>query len=288
LTPASWILQLYPTVFSHEGGHYDEASAQGGDPHLNWTAFVPTSTSYGGSPNALADARGINQNWLNAREIWSTLKLSDKKITWADRGGLYANQAYMLYYTILRTKLGVGPQGDNDIKGYANATGASIGGLVAASVTTTALNLGSDIFASRIEGLLGNKVMAPRFEALLTLSGETLFGIQTIVKPSWCWPSIEVNLNSTLSFSQFSLEAKAHDLFKFQLFSHPSSVSISGAFGRTESNWAGSIGADFRYELSKGLGVGASIGYRGDGNPVHQVVGKEPGAYGAANVQVSF
>jgi RHS repeat-associated protein len=283
---ASWIAQVYPTVFSHEGGHRAEAEAQGGNPHFEWPIYIiPTKTVYGGSVNALGDARGINQNWRNAHEYWPILKLSGET-RWADRGGIWANQGYSLYYTLIRTVLGVGPQDGNDIKNYAKATGASVGGLIAGSVTTSALNLGSEIFAKRIEGLLGNKVIAPRFEALLTLSGETLFGIQTIIKPSSFFP-VEVSLNSTLSFSQFSAEAKIHDV-KLQGFPTPLSVTIGGSLGRSETGLTGSFGFDFKYKLTSCLNVGVEFGAIGKGHPVHQVEGDKPGGYASANVQVNF
>jgi hypothetical protein len=111
--------------------------------------------------------------------------------------------------------------------------------------------------------------------------------VQTIVKACGCWPAIEVNLDSTLSFSQFSAEAKAYN-WRFSFFPTGLSFSPFGSIGKTDSNWAGSVGTDVNYQLTSRLSVGATIGYRGDGNPVNQIETKAPGGYGSLNVQVTL
>ena len=284
--PAQW----YASVFSHEGSHYRQADAQGANPSFTWTlGFIPTQTNYFGTVNALTDAGGINQNSLNARQYWANLKLSGGKRSGAETFGYWFNQSYLLNYTV-RERLRIGDPDSNDIRSYSLKTGASPLGLYGAALTTNFLSLASELAAKDIEGALGNKVVAPRFQALLTLSGETLFGIQTIVKPSFA--PIEVNLDSTLTLSAFSLGVKAHDFKLPSISSHLSvspflSISNRSGFLNLEG-WGGSIGSDVTYELNSRLGVELTLGYRGSSNPLNEVEGKEPGFYGSVKAQVKF
>lgn len=286
--------QWYMSVASHEtGGHYREGNVQNVNPRLNFTlGFIPTSVSYlGGSPNALADAGGINQNSLNARQFWTTLKLSGGTRSGAETFGYWFNQAYFLNYTI-RERLRIGDPGSNDVASYATATGASRLGLFSASLATNFLTLASELASKDIESALGNKVVAPRFQALLTLSGDTLFGIHTIVKPTSSWPSIELNLDSTLTFNQFSLGAKAHDI-KLPFISSNLSVSpfasVSNRSGFLNlEGWGGSVGSGVTYELNSRFGVELTVGYRGSSNPLNQVEGEAPGLHGSFKAQVKL
>ena len=278
------------TAFSHEGSHFREASAVTG-PHPSpsieyFLGFIPYLTDYHGiNVGAATQAAGINQNILNARHYWPTLQLSGGNRSATEFIAYWLNNSYLLNYTG-RALLGIG-KGDNDILQYAATTHTSVGTLFAEAVATNALNAASEYWAPRIEGLFQNRVLAPRFETLLTSSGETLFGVQTIVKACGCWPAIEVNLDSTLSFSQFSAEAKAYN-WRFSFFPTGLSFSPFGSIGKTDSNWAGSVGTDVNYQLTSRLSVGATIGYRGDGNPVNQIETKAPGGYGSLNVQVTL
>jgi hypothetical protein len=278
---------------SHEGSHFREADKIFGmNPHINYAlGFIPYETSYARPllVTAETEAGGINQNVLNARQYWPILKLGGGERSVTEGIAYWLQHSYLLNYTV-RAMLGISKD-KNDVLRYSNKTGASPERLFAHSVATNALSLASELFAGRIERLLHNKVMAPRFQTLLLPTGETLFGMQTLVKPSWCWPSIEVNLDTTSKlFSTFSLETKVHD---FKL-SSDFSISPFGSFGKTKdpagsgSNWAGSIGTDVKFQVNPRMSAGASIGFRGDGNPVNQIEGKAPGWFGSLNMQVTL
>lgn len=278
---------------SHELNHFSEASKiPGMDPEIKFKfGFIPYKTSYNIARlvNPETEAGGINQNILNARQYWPILKLGGGERSATEFIAYWLQHSYLLNYTV-RAMLGIS-KSDNDVLRYSGKTGASPERLFAHSVATNVLSAGSEIFAGRIERLLHNKVMAPRFQTLLLPTGETLFGMQTLVKPSWCWPAIEVNIDTTsVSFSTFSLETKVRDL----KLSSDFSISPFGSFGKTKdpagsgTNWAGSIGTDVTYQVNRAMGIGATIGYRGDGNPVNQVEGKAPGWFGSLNMQVTL
>ncbi len=278
---------------SHEGDHYREADKiPGMNPRIIYAlGFIPYKTRYSRplDVNPETEAGGINQNILNARQYYPILKLGGGERSTTEFIAYWLQHSYLLNYTV-RALLGV-EKDSNDVLRYAGKTGASPGRLFGYAVATNALSAASEVFAGRIERLLHNKVMAPRFQTLLLPTGETLFGVQTIVKPASSSPAIEVSLDTTsISFSTFALEAKLHDWKLSSNFS----VSLFGSLGKTKdpvgsgSNWSVSGGIDVRYQVNPRMSAGATLGGRGDGNAIHQIEGKAPGVFGSLNFQVTL
>jgi len=208
------------------------------------------------------------------------LQLSGGRRSLTEGFAYWANQSYLLQYT-LRAIANIGGN-SNDIKNYVSGSSAGLGGVFAAASTTTSLSIASEIFAEKIEGVFGNKIVAPRFQTLLTSSGELLLGVQTIVRPGGGWPSFEVSLDSTPTFSAFSLGVKAHDI----RVPYISNLSVSPFLSL--SNWGVSGGTDVTYDFNSRLGVSFTAGYRDSSNPLNDVEGKEAGIYGKAAATVSF
>jgi len=276
-----FLLQLYFTVASHEGGHYREGARQNADPTLNFTlGFIPTSVSASGLSNrALFMAAGSNQNTINAGAMWRDLQLSGGSPTLSERFARWQNEAYLFSYAFR----GVIRRGDTDIANYTSDTGATRGGIFAASGTTFGLNMLTDVFSEQIEGLFGNRIAAPRFQTFLTTSGDPLIGVQTIVRARGSLPAFEVGLDLTPTSSDFafSLSIKAHDI----AIPGPSGLTLSPfAAG---SNLGGSIGTDIRYRFNSRLGVSGTVGYRG-GNPLNDIEGVETGWHGRLSGEFRF
>ena len=173
-----------------------------------------------------------------------------------------------------------------DINNYASATGVGRGGLLAAAASTTALNILSESLSGQIEGLFGNNLVAPRFQAFLTSSGTPLIGVQTIVTTGTFWKGLEVGLDFTPSSSNFSLSLglKAHDIEIPGL----SGLSASPFVSISDSGWVGiSGGTDLTYRLNSWLGVSGTVGYRGD-NPLNEIEGVATGLHGRLSGEFTF
>ena len=292
-----WGAQFLTTVFSHEFGHWREAIKQNQDPELHLFP-LPHVTSL--TTNfALFAAGGVNQNTLNTRQLWrgDRLSLGDRTLT--DEFRYWANESYLLQYTLRALAQEAFPSlapllgGDkNDIKNYVDNTSAGYGGVFAGAFTTTALNVASEVFADKIEGVFHNKLVAPRFEALLPTSGDMLFGVQTIIKPGGLVPPIELNLDSTLTLSAFSFTAKAHDFNLGVISSRLSRISISPFVSFTRGGQTGGFGisggTDISLKLTPDVSVKGTIEGLDQDNPLNEIKGYDPGVHGAVNAQFKF
>jgi RHS repeat-associated protein len=274
------IPQFYATVSFHEGGHYQEALRQKANPDLILTlGFIPTEVRASGLTNRpLFFAAGVNQNTLNARQIWRNLKLSGGDRSVGEGLGYWANQSYLFQYT-LRAIADIGKS--NDIKNYVSATNAGLKEVFATALATTALNINSEIFAKKIEKVFGNKIVSPRFQTLLTSSGDLLLGVQTIARLGGRFHALEVNLDATPNFSAFSLGLKAHDIF-------PDKPSLSLSPSISLSNLGVSFGAELTYDLNSWLGLRVSFEHRSGSNPLNEVEGRVSGPYGTTAATVRF
>jgi hypothetical protein len=216
---------------------------------------------------------------LNAREMWRNFKLSGGERSFAELGAYWENQGYLTFYNV---KAIFTNNSSNDINNYLADTGVGRGGILGSALAITGLNVLSEVFADKIEGVFGGKIVAPRFEEYLTSSGEPLLGIQTIVRPGGSWPALEVNLDATPTFSDFTLGVKAHEIpvpyvegFSFSPF-----ISVS--------DWGISGGTDLTYDFNSRLGIKLTGGYRDSTDPLNAIEGKAPGWYGKLNATIKF
>lgn len=280
---AAW----WVTAFSHEGDHYLQAEKQHGNPDIHWTlGFIPTETDPNGSVNALFDAGGINQNILNAREYWLIMKLSGGPRSFTEKVAYWLNQSYLLNYTF-RERFRIGDPDLNDIRHYSQKTGASPLGLYSSALVTNFLSLASEMASKDIEGLFNNRIVAPRFQGLLTLNGDVLYGIQTIVKSDLA--PIEVSADFTPDFNSFSLTGKMHDINLKPGVSVSPFLSLSTRSGFLNfSEWGVSGGLDLTVKLSSDLSLQVTGGYRGSSNPVNEIEAKPSGPFGSLKLQVTL
>jgi RHS repeat-associated protein len=268
-------VESYTTVFSHEGGHKREGARQGASTYFDWTlGFIPTKTHASALTDpTLFQAGGVNQNTLNAKQMWLNTRLSGGERSFAEDYGRWANESYLAQYTA-RAVLNIGGNG-NDLNSYASSSDTWLGWAFAAAVTTTVLNISSEQLAKK--GVFGSKFADPRFQTLLTSSGQLLLGVQTLVKPGGPLRGLEFSFDSTPNVSAFSLGIKAHDI-RLPCISKNLSFSPFGAL----SKWGLSGGADVTYDFDSRWGVRLTAGYRDSSNPLNDVEGKAAGWYGTA------
>lgn len=261
---------LYSTVFSHEGGHYREGVRQNANPDMHFALglFPYKVSSIGRIDLPIGQAAGVNQNMLNARAMWRNFNLSGGRPSIVERMAYWENQGYLAFYNVKAT---MSENPTNDVNNYIKNTHASRGVLLGSSLAITGLELLSQIFSHPMESAVGNKIAAPRFEAYLTSSGDPLFGLQTIVRPGGQSPPVEVTINATPTFSDFSFGLKAHD------------ISIPGVKGLfvspfvSLSGWGVSGGTDVKYNFNPDWGVSLTGGYRDGSNPLNSIEGVQAG-----------